>query len=990
MPIVIGSPTDFASNADCRYIAPSVTETGDFAILAFTLESFAGDGAVTLPAVSGYIARVSVQPYSNYSDEFTTEYDNATAFTASLSDADGSAFGYSVAAAGDSNILDTAAAVLNEPWLGDLIFTLTSSIDAGSRLRVAVFVTSSPPNAQRLATMTGSAADIIAEEGKVRALEPVVTNAGHLTTLAFTAEDIGGADGTIALPSIVGHVTRLACIRHSDYSDEFTTTLDSAVDLTIELSDGHGNTYTIENIAKEGEANILVPGGIGDAWFGALYVKLTGITTGARVRIVVYVSQGATVRDVPTVGRSDYGTSADALAIIGSAGVIDGGELTDGGSQTIDYAACNFAIRISDDHTAPLFFGKIAAGSTAALTDAKVSYIGIEYNAGDPQVFVVEDTKVWNYHDEFPLGNVVREGADLHIENNPVQSANTASHTQQRFYYTQPMHRADKLGGLILGESADTNRYVTLSAGEIYDRDNEFVISAIDTSGADTFDIYYRDAGSGFTVDAGRSTWPNAQYDDGSGTLFTMTNNKYAVIWFYIELDGNLVAQYGRGEYPNAAAAENEPLPGTASLRVTKQSTPVGRIIFKKSADTATAVETVFETTFASAGVTVHADLSGLTADDHTQYALLDGTRAFTGPVSFLDEGNFAGLLEACASLAVTGEMSITGGISTPGVGALVLDDNVDVHGDVAGVNLDFSGTGEFNGSLFVGVPGAGGNLVGFFSNDLINYMLWDSDIATCELVGAGTHLIVGGTLDVTGLTSGVNLDFSGTGEFGGLLTAESGIQSDDDITLKSGTDFISNDVAGQIKLEGKHTNSGPYDEYLLVDFTWTKNGPRIQGKSSFTSVPFIYLDSRVLFFDNREFMFGNSGDARFHWVTTGSDFFGLGLILGGAGDTVQSGFLSIYDEASGFLPNWTSAHTAYTDNPTLRIYASSTTIANHVQFYHDRTDGHVESGAGDLFLNTPGNVKFGTYGAQGDTATSGYVTIRDAGGTLRKLAVIA
>jgi hypothetical protein len=35
-----------------------------------------------------------------------------------------------------------------------------------------------------------------------------------------------------------------------------------------------------------------------------------------------------------------------------------------------------------------------------------------------------------------------------------------------------------------------------------------------------------------------------------------------------------------------------------------------------------------------SAGITTHGQLSGLSADDHTQYILVDGTRAFTGPQS--------------------------------------------------------------------------------------------------------------------------------------------------------------------------------------------------------------------------------------------------------------------------------------------------------------------------------------------------------------------
>jgi hypothetical protein len=36
------------------------------------------------------------------------------------------------------------------------------------------------------------------------------------------------------------------------------------------------------------------------------------------------------------------------------------------------------------------------------------------------------------------------------------------------------------------------------------------------------------------------------------------------------------------------------------------------------------------------------------------------------------------------------------------------------------------------------------------------------------------------------------------------------------------------------------------------------------------------------------------------------------------------------------------------------------------------------------------GNVRFGTFTVNADTAITGYITIKDAGGTTRKLATIA
>jgi len=45
--------------------------------------------------------------------------------------------------------------------------------------------------------------------------------------------------------------------------------------------------------------------------------------------------------------------------------------------------------------------------------------------------------------------------------------------------------------------------------------------------------------------------------------------------------------------------------------------------------------------------------------------------------------------------------------------------------------------------------------------------------------------------------------------------------------------------------------------------------------------------------------------------------------------------------------------------------------------------------GAGDIYLETDGFVKFGSYTGNADTPVTGYVTIRDSGGTSRKLAVV-
>ena len=356
--------------------------------------------------------------------------------------------------------------------------------------------------------------------------------------------------------------------------------------------------------------------------------------------------------------------------------------MTDGGGGTVDFTAINILVRTSNSPTGALVTSKVAAGSTAAMTDGKVSFIGVRYNAGSPAVFVIEDTETWNLHDEFPIGSVVREGATLHIQNNASEAANAAVHIQRRFHETEPFARDERGGGLVLGNTGTRNP--TMTAGAMFDRDTRFPVGSIDTSGADTFDIYFRDGVGGFTVDSGRTTWPNTAYDNDAGSPTTLTNNRYAVIWFYAEPDGELVAQYGRAQYVTSGQAEEEDEPDTAPIRIVNHARIIGRVVFKESVDAPVAVETVFVTSLSSTGVTDHADLANLGADDHSQYSLVDGTRAFTGAVTigadtdghdFKAFGNTTGKYfewdESLDGVRVEGTVAI-GGIPTATLGLWV------------------------------------------------------------------------------------------------------------------------------------------------------------------------------------------------------------------------------------------------------------------------------------------------------------------------------
>ena len=339
--------------------------------------------------------------------------------------------------------------------------------------------------------------------------------------------------------------------------------------------------------------------------------------------IITNVSGGT----VASLGSATFTTVQAMQDVFHSGGYVSGGTITTGGVGTLNVAAGTGLIRASDNDTNTLYFFDWPASNGIPMASNSACYIGVNYAGGTP---VVTSTLnyVWNFQTDFPLGNVVDENGTKHIENAPHKVGDHANLMIQRTYQTMAKERDDELGGLILGETGTRN--ITVSGGALWERLQRFIISAIDTSGADTFDSY---VGTNMQY-SGTNQWDNTSYDNG-GVYTTLSANRYAVLWFYIELDGGLLCVYGTAEYTSEATAELEAPPTSVPLRVSVQSELIGRLIFKKSQATAEAIESVFGQVFAGAVVTDHGNLAGLSDDDHEQYTLVTGAREFSGNIGF-------------------------------------------------------------------------------------------------------------------------------------------------------------------------------------------------------------------------------------------------------------------------------------------------------------------------------------------------------------------
>ncbi len=555
-----------------------------------------------------------------------------------------------------------------------------------------------------------------------------------------------------------------------------------------------GQTITVSAVDSEIDHGSI--GGLGDddhpqygqladaesasgVWDFSTNLTVTGsnVRTAGDLDSTASGTSGISLIGWPTLTAADVGTALRTLSSVLSAGHTSGGVITSGTSDnTIDISAGGGCIRKDNDTTSPVLRFGWTVLTGLALSTTAINYVGIEFNSGNPQA-VTRTTYDWNFRNEFPLGNVVSVSGVLHIENASQDVADAPGQILERFFRTHPKDRDDFAGGLILSESADNNRNMAVSAGALWDRLTRFVISAVDTSASDTFDAFYFDGGT-FQTEFGRTTWPNTQFNDITSGLVTMTNNRHAVLWFYLKVDGDLDMVYGTAQYTSEGAAEGEGEPSVPDV-IAAQGTLIGRLIFQKNDTIAELVEISFERAFAGSLATDHGNLSGLADDDHTQYSLVDGTRAFTGtiggvtPVADADLTTKLYVDTDTSALAASGISTDANIVSVSGH----LQSEIDAveASDVDSVNsltgaIDVIGKGE------VAVTVEGQNIV-----------VSGTDHATDTDTDTVSDAIIGGVgIVVTSGTSTTTID---------AHLAEDAITGSDGITIVSGTSTI--DVAG-------------------------------------------------------------------------------------------------------------------------------------------------------------------------------------------------
>lgn len=448
-----------------------------------------------------------------------------------------------------------------------------------------------------------------------------------------SAAIITGANGPVALSRVLDDAQHVLTLNKSPATGGAGSALDitmgaNTTDVALKITNlGSGPDISWGNNRLEGGSLILEEKGAALAFaagLGQIYVK-----NDAPNSLWFANDVGTEFRlDVPlmsSVGTPTYTSLQDGHDILGSSGVIAGGGITDDADGTITVAAGSGFIRATNDEIAEVLSFDWT-GANVALADNDMNYVYVEYNAGSPQV-IATATKRADLHTNVLLATVYRIGTTLHIsEANHRHIANGMGNLISRFVETEPFERGD---GGIIGETGTRN--FSLTAGSWWHGLDSFSTSAFDSSGADTFTYIYQDGVGGWTSILAQSQINNTQYDDGTGTLATLANNQYGVHWVCLGQDGDLFVSYGLDSY-TLLEAQSAELPGNLPPWFAENHARlVGRIIILKSASAFTLIESPFTSTFAGGAPTDHGGLIGLGDDDHTQYLLIDGTRAMTG-----------------------------------------------------------------------------------------------------------------------------------------------------------------------------------------------------------------------------------------------------------------------------------------------------------------------------------------------------------------------
>jgi len=394
------------------------------------------------------------------------------------------------------------------------------------------------------------------------------------------------------------------------------------------------------------------------------------------------------------------------------------------------------------------------------------------------------------------LGRVVTNSTGVEfIDLSPLN----AEHTSNRFdsLFTEALGPIFANGSIVT--EGTTPFTLDVTQGDYHFSSNEF----LPTGGTGlTFTQYYRNGTGSTWVTTATTLVNNTQYDF-NGTLTGLTTGYFTKHTLYTVGEGsyeNYFLVLGQNEYSTLVQTENALLP-TPPTYFTDGVVQIANIYVQEGTSGITQIEDIRPTiAFRAGGVnasSVHGNLLGLTADDHTQYLLVSGARAMSGN---LDMGT-NNIVSAGTINGVTIQSHATrhqfGGLDP--VGSTTPSANAIPYADVSGTLNDWISTASTTTFGKVKTSSSSTTVVSDNDNRFLNSFTggtYSGGTLSLSTVSGGSYNITGfsaGNTDVfvTGSTYSNNT-FTFTNNTGGtfnvLFNTVTGLTDNGDLTVTGNT----------------------------------------------------------------------------------------------------------------------------------------------------------------------------------------------------------
>lgn len=321
--------------------------------------------------------------------------------------------------------------------------------------------------------------------------------------------------------------------------------------------------------------------------------------------------------EIEQIGTPTYQTIQDWFNATQSAGIIEGGSITDDGDGTVTITAGKGIIKTSNSETATGKFFDFSENTSLSLIDNSTNFIAVDYNAGTPQI-ISSTINTSNGRTIFNLGKLYKEGTTIDIIDAGLHVADLAKRIQHHHIEKDVL---DFTSGAVVGETGTRN--ITVSSGVMYAGLNRLITEAVDTSGADDFELYYYDGSAWQESDA--TQIDNLQYNDITSGLSTLANNQYGIFWVFKGTGSSVFVLYGQGSY-SLVEAQTSNVPAILPPHISGFSALRAKIIIKKSATSFTEIENTSNGSFQAQSASDHSELANLQGGTTDEYYHLTAT----------------------------------------------------------------------------------------------------------------------------------------------------------------------------------------------------------------------------------------------------------------------------------------------------------------------------------------------------------------------------